>query len=118
MAHRADESMPVWALGRPVTEDDFPPLTADLRADICVVGAGMAGLSVAWHLARAGRRVVVVEAGPGPGFGETSRSAAHLTSAVDDGFVELERLFGAADTRLVAATAPPRRRWQNRNAEV
>lgn len=101
MAHRADESLPVWIAGRPVAAGDFPPLTGDLRTEICVVGAGMAGLSAAYHLARAGLRVVVVEAGPGPGVGETGRSTAHLTSAVDDGFVELERLFGVADARLV-----------------
>jgi glycine/D-amino acid oxidase-like deaminating enzyme/nitrite reductase/ring-hydroxylating ferredoxin subunit len=67
-----------------------------------MAGAGMAGLSVAYHLARAGHRVVVVESGPGPGAGETGRSTAHLTSAVDDGFLELERLFGTAGARLVA----------------
>jgi glycine oxidase len=32
-------------------------------ADVAVVGGGLIGLSIAWRLARAGRRVVVVEAG-------------------------------------------------------
>jgi glycine oxidase len=32
-------------------------------ADVAVVGGGLVGLSVAWRLARAGRRVVVIEAG-------------------------------------------------------
>ncbi|HLO75908.1 MAG TPA: FAD-dependent oxidoreductase [Magnetospirillum sp.] len=104
MAHRADESLPVWMLGRPAAEGDFPPLTGDLRTDVCVVGAGMAGISTAYHIARAGHRVTVVEAGPGPGIGETNRSTAHLTSAVDDGFVELERLFGTDGARMVAAS--------------
>ncbi|MBC7951832.1 MAG: FAD-dependent oxidoreductase [Rhodospirillaceae bacterium] len=82
--------------------EGFGLLGGDLRTEICVVGAGMAGLSVAYHLARAGRQVVVVEAGPGPGMGETNRSTAHVTSAVDDGFIELSRLFGADGARLVA----------------
>ncbi len=101
MAHRADESQPVWIPGTDAPPP-LAPLTADLRTEICVVGAGMAGLSVAWHLARAGQRVLVVEAGPAVGMGETERSTAHLTSAVDDRFVDLERLFGAAGARLVA----------------
>ncbi|MCR6629254.1 MAG: FAD-dependent oxidoreductase [Magnetospirillum sp.] len=103
MAHRADESLPVWGApeGAPGTVSGFETLAGDLRAEVCVVGAGMAGVSVAYHLARAGRRVVVVEAGPGPGLGETGRSSAHVTSAVDDGFVALERLFGVAGARQV-----------------
>ncbi|MGH7337983.1 MAG: FAD-dependent oxidoreductase, partial [Myxococcota bacterium] len=37
-----------------------PRLDRDLDADVCIVGAGIAGLSTAYHLAQAGRRVVVV----------------------------------------------------------
>ena len=39
---------------------------------IVIVGAGVVGASVAWHLARAGARdVVVVDRAPGPGLGST-----------------------------------------------
>src|SRR5687768_8851226 len=58
-----------------------PALERDLEADVCVVGAGIAGLSTAYHLARAGRHVVVVDDGPVAG-GETCRTTAHLTSAL------------------------------------
>lgn len=37
------------------------PLREHLTADVCVVGAGIAGLSVAFALARDGKRVIVVE---------------------------------------------------------
>jgi gamma-glutamylputrescine oxidase len=47
------------------------------RADVVVVGAGYAGLSAALTLARAGRSVVVCEAGP-PGFGASSRSGGMI----------------------------------------
>lgn len=101
MAHGADETRPIWEVGGPAAEG-FGLLGGDLRTEICVVGAGIAGLSVAYQLARAGRQVVVVEAGPAPGVGETNRSTAHVVSAVDDRFSELSRLFGADGARLVA----------------
>jgi glycine/D-amino acid oxidase-like deaminating enzyme/nitrite reductase/ring-hydroxylating ferredoxin subunit len=41
----------------------YPVLERDLQVDVAVVGAGIAGLSVAWELTRAGRSVAVVEAG-------------------------------------------------------
>jgi choline dehydrogenase-like flavoprotein len=37
---------------------------AEYRADIVIVGAGVAGLLVAWKLAQAGVKVLVLEAGP------------------------------------------------------
>ena len=38
-----------------------PRLTKDMAADVVVVGAGIAGLSVAYNIAKAGRKVVVLE---------------------------------------------------------
>ncbi|HZE75675.1 MAG TPA: FAD-dependent oxidoreductase [Gemmatimonadales bacterium] len=43
--------------------------------DVVVLGAGVMGASVAWHLARRGvRRVLVLDRGPGPGSGSTVRA--------------------------------------------
>src|SRR5437868_4182420 len=39
-----------------------PPLTGDLDVEACVIGAGLAGLTVAWELARRGWSVAVLEA--------------------------------------------------------
>ncbi|MBQ1159897.1 FAD-binding oxidoreductase, partial [Streptomyces sp. A73] len=41
----------------------YPPLPPDgrIEVDVAVVGGGIAGLSVAWELARAGRGVAVLE---------------------------------------------------------
>ncbi|MFZ9040873.1 MAG: NAD(P)/FAD-dependent oxidoreductase [Ilumatobacteraceae bacterium] len=44
--------------------------------DAIVIGAGVIGASVALELARGGRRVVVVDKGPGAGAGSTSSSSA------------------------------------------
>lgn len=44
--------------------------------DVIVVGAGMAGASVGWQLAQAGRKVLVLERESQPGYHTTGRSAA------------------------------------------
>jgi glycine/D-amino acid oxidase-like deaminating enzyme/nitrite reductase/ring-hydroxylating ferredoxin subunit len=68
-------------------------------ADVVVIGAGMAGLSTAYHLLHAGRSVVVIDKG-GLRVGETARTTAHLASAVDDHFYLLERMHGREGARL------------------
>ena len=58
-----------------MTEVDLPELSGlreNVDADVCVVGAGMAGLSVAYALASEGKSVVVLEDGETIGAGETS----------------------------------------------
>ena len=77
------------------------PLSKDTRANVCVIGAGIAGLTTAYLLAREGKAVVVLDDGP-IGGGMTARTTAHLTNALDDRFYELERLFGEEGARLAA----------------
>jgi glycine/D-amino acid oxidase-like deaminating enzyme/nitrite reductase/ring-hydroxylating ferredoxin subunit len=75
---------------------------ADLvTTDVCVVGGGIAGLSVAYGLARAGRRVVVLELDQ-IGSGESGRTTAHLTNAIDDRYATLEKARGQTEARLAA----------------
>ncbi|HEY1403279.1 MAG TPA: FAD-dependent oxidoreductase, partial [Pyrinomonadaceae bacterium] len=66
-------------------------LAADVRADVVVVGAGIAGLTTAYLLTKEGKRVVVLDDGPLAG-GETCRTTAHLVNALDERYYELERL--------------------------
>ena len=79
----------------------FPPLDADAECDVCIVGGGMAGLSVAYTLARAGKHVIVLDDGP-IGGGETGRTTAHLTWAMDDYYVEIEKVHGRDGARVAA----------------
>ena len=79
----------------------YPPLMADSEADVCVIGGGIAGLSTAYLLAREGSRVALLEDGF-IGSGETGRTTAHLSNALDDRYYELERLHGRAGARLAA----------------
>jgi glycine/D-amino acid oxidase-like deaminating enzyme/nitrite reductase/ring-hydroxylating ferredoxin subunit len=83
----------------------YQPLTADADADadaeVCIVGAGIAGMTAAYLLARAGRDVLLLE-DRDLGAGETGRTTAHLASAQDDRFVRLEALHGRDGARLAA----------------
>src|SRR5688572_12512518 len=74
-------------------------LGADRAFDVCVVGAGIAGLTTAYLLAKEGKRVVVLDE-RAIGSGQTGRTSAHLASASDDRFAELERSHGENGARL------------------
>jgi glycine/D-amino acid oxidase-like deaminating enzyme/nitrite reductase/ring-hydroxylating ferredoxin subunit len=79
----------------------LPPLGRNETADVCVVGAGIAGLTTAYLLARAGTSVIVLERAD-VGAGMTGRTTAHLANALDDRYYELEELHGADGARLAA----------------
>lgn len=81
----------------------FPKLSANLDVDVCVVGAGIAGLSTAYELTRAGKQVVVLDDGP-IGGGESGRTTAHLTNAMDDRIFVLEHVHGLEGARKIVAS--------------
>jgi len=76
-------------------------LAERVSADVCIVGAGIAGMSTAYLLAREGKSVVVLDDGL-IGGGMTGRTTAHLVNALDDRYFELERLHGEEGARLAA----------------
>jgi glycine/D-amino acid oxidase-like deaminating enzyme/nitrite reductase/ring-hydroxylating ferredoxin subunit len=79
----------------------FPTLNGDRETDTVVVGGGVSGLTAAVLLARAGRRVSVVER-DGIGSGETGNTTAHLTEAIDSRYHTIVKDFGEENARLVA----------------
>jgi glycine/D-amino acid oxidase-like deaminating enzyme/nitrite reductase/ring-hydroxylating ferredoxin subunit len=81
----------------------MPPLAEDASADVCIIGAGIAGMTTAYLLALEGRRVIVLDDGA-VGGGETGRTTAHLSNALDDRYHALERLHGQRGARLAAAS--------------
>jgi glycine/D-amino acid oxidase-like deaminating enzyme/nitrite reductase/ring-hydroxylating ferredoxin subunit len=80
---------------------DFTALDRDLEVDVCIVGAGIAGLTVAYLATKANLRVVVLEAAEIVA-GESGRTTAHLTNAFDDRYCEIERIHGEAAALFVA----------------
>ena len=77
----------------------FSDLSNDQSCDVVVVGAGIAGLTTAYLLVKAGKRVIVVEDG-NIGSGETGRTTAHLVNAIDDRYYDLEKMFGKDGAKL------------------
>ena len=94
------ETVSVW-------QETTPTLPPDRKAreqcDICIIGAGIAGLTAAYLLRREGHDVQVVDAYD-IGAGESGRTTAHLTAVLDDRFVTLEKLFGIDGARLAAGS--------------
>src|SRR5687767_12356350 len=76
-------------------------LKENIRTDVCIIGAGIAGMTTAYLLAREGRSVVVLDDGA-IGGGMTGRTTAHLTNAFDDRYAEMEKLHGEDGSRLIA----------------
>ncbi|MEU3146519.1 MULTISPECIES: FAD-dependent oxidoreductase [unclassified Streptomyces] len=78
-----------------------PALDTDATADVAVIGAGMAGLSTAWELTRAGRKVVVLEADR-VAAGVTGYTTAKLTAAHSLVYGRLRRTRGREGARHYA----------------
>ncbi|HET7925722.1 MAG TPA: FAD-dependent oxidoreductase [Rhodanobacteraceae bacterium] len=79
----------------------YASLDEDVAADVCIVGAGVAGMTTAYALAAEGMAVVVLDDGP-VGGGMTRRTTAHLSNAIDDRYVRIERLHGRDGARIAA----------------
>ena len=80
---------------------DRPALAEDLDVDVAVIGAGVAGLSTAWELARAGRTVALLEAGR-VAAGVTGHTTAKLTALHTLIYDKLRHTRGPEGARLYA----------------
>lgn len=79
-----------------------PPLDGDKRVEVAVVGGGFTGLSAAFHLARSGVDVAVLEANE-PGWGASGRNGGQVNPGLKHEPEDVERSFGPAlGGRMVA----------------
>jgi glycine/D-amino acid oxidase-like deaminating enzyme/nitrite reductase/ring-hydroxylating ferredoxin subunit len=90
----------VWSETTPAPP--YPALAGNVNVDVAIVGGGITGITAALLLQREGRRVAVVEARR-IGKGETDKSTAHLTEALDVRYHALISRFGLDGARLAAA---------------
>lgn len=88
----------------------FEKLSSDADTDILVVGGGIAGLTTAYCLAKEGRKVILVEDGF-IGSGETGRTTAHLTCALDDRYYQLEKTFDLQTAKMAAQSHTAAIEW-------
>ncbi|MGV6812408.1 MAG: NAD(P)/FAD-dependent oxidoreductase [Brevirhabdus sp.] len=94
----AGQYPPSWYAATANTLDPFPELRGETRADVCVVGAGYTGLSAAYHLARRGYDVVLLEAHR-VGFGASGRNGGQVGSGQRVEQDELEQTVGRDDAQ-------------------
>jgi glycine/D-amino acid oxidase-like deaminating enzyme/nitrite reductase/ring-hydroxylating ferredoxin subunit len=78
----------------------FPKLASDQRVDAVVVGGGLTGLTAAYLLADAGKKVTVIERERCAQI-DTGHTTAHLTMVTDDRLAELADRFGRDHAQAV-----------------
>ncbi len=100
MGSLAERNPSLWVRTTPAPS--FPPLDRDITVDVAVVGAGIAGLTVARMLAGEGATVAVVDAGP-VGAGVTGYTTAKITSLHTLIYASLRKSFGIERTAAYAA---------------
>jgi len=90
MKVRAD-TLPFWIDSTPLPR--YPKLERDESVDVLVIGAGITGLTAAYLLTLAGRRVAVIERERCAQI-DTGHTSAHLTMVTDVKMTELVKNFG------------------------
>jgi gamma-glutamylputrescine oxidase len=86
---------------------DYPydargPLEVDLDVDVCVIGAGVGGISTAWHLAQLGVSATVLE-GRTAGSGASGRNGGFVIAGTAPFHNDARRRFGHELARRIHA---------------
>ncbi|KAI5815658.1 gamma-glutamylputrescine oxidoreductase [Pyronema omphalodes] len=90
---------PVWISTEPYSNfPKFPKLAGDVKADVVIVGGGIAGISVAYECVKKGVSVALIEA-RNTLSGESGRTSGHLASSLDDRYYSLIKTFGEEGAR-------------------
>ena len=96
------EKDPVWVHSMPYSKyPEVAPLDHDIETDVCIIGSGVAGLSLSYELVTRGRKVTMIEARHILS-GETGRTSGHLSNALDDGYVQIASKHGPRGAKLAA----------------
>jgi glycine/D-amino acid oxidase-like deaminating enzyme/nitrite reductase/ring-hydroxylating ferredoxin subunit len=98
MATAKTDTTPYWSAS--TTFPQFPKLAEDAEADAVVVGGGITGLTSGYLLAKAGKRVVVLERDRCIAT-DTGHTSAHLTMVTDTSLGDLVKGFGRTHAQAV-----------------
>ncbi len=79
-------------------QPDYAPLQGEIRADVCVIGAGLTGCSTALNLAERGYKVVVLEA-ERVGWGASGRNGGQMITGFAKDMGGITQLVGDLDAR-------------------
>lgn len=90
----------------------YDKIDSDKETDVLIIGGGIAGLTTAYCLTKAGRRVTLLEDGY-LGSGETGRTTAQITYALDDRYYDLIKFFGKEKAALAAQSHKYALEWIN-----
>src|SRR4029453_9035945 len=99
MAETSGTRESIWLEKTDISQPSPPPTNPN--ADVCIVGAGISGLSTAYLLARGGNSVIVLDDGA-IGSGGAGRTTAHVVNGLDDRYCEIERLHEKEGSRRAA----------------
>ena len=89
-----------WYRARLADPGPRPPLSGRLEADVCIIGGGLAGLTAALELARAGRAVCLLEARR-VGWGASGRNGGFVSPGFSAGHDTLARAVGEDRARAL-----------------
>lgn len=91
----------VWLATEPYSNRPrFSKLTKDINTDVCIVGSGIAGTSIAYELVSRGVKVTMIEAREVVS-GESGRTSGHLSS---DGFSHIKEKHGMDGAKNAASS--------------
>lgn len=79
----------------------FDKLSRNTSVDVAIVGGGIAGITTAYLLSGSGKSVALLEDGY-IGSGETGRTTAHITHALDDRYYNIEKKHGLSSAKIAA----------------
>jgi glycine/D-amino acid oxidase-like deaminating enzyme/nitrite reductase/ring-hydroxylating ferredoxin subunit len=92
------DTTPYWSTSASFPQ--FARLSEDADTDVLVVGGGITGLTAAYILTKAGKRVMVVERDRCASV-DTGHTSAHLTMVTDERLSDLARRFGRNHAQAV-----------------
>src|SRR5476651_2064618 len=92
------DTMPYWADSASLPR--YPKLERDEQVDVAIVGGGITGLTAAYLLTRAGRRVALIERERCAQV-DSGHTSAHLTMVTDETLTDLVRKIGRDHAQAV-----------------